>query len=168
MVGRNYWHNHAMDAYDLKILSILQRDGRISNQALAEKVGLSPSPCLRRVQRLQRDGVIDGYFAHINRQQVGLQIIAFVHVSLRDHLPETLSKFNNVVSSTDAILECHSLSGRYDYLLKVVAANVDQFDEILTKRLLAGNGVNAANTSFVLKQLKRTTALPLDEHLLSD
>ncbi|MFK8051582.1 MAG: Lrp/AsnC family transcriptional regulator [Woeseiaceae bacterium] len=151
-----------MDLFDLKILDVLQRDGRISNQALAETVGLSPSPCLRRVQRLQKDGVIDGYCAHINRGAVGLQIMAFVHVSLRDHRPETLKKFTNLVATTDAILECHSLSGRYDYLLKVVAGSVDDFDQLLTKRLLSDHGVNVANTSFVLRQLKRTTALPLE------
>ncbi|MEN7343541.1 MAG: Lrp/AsnC family transcriptional regulator [Pseudomonadota bacterium] len=152
-----------MDAFDLKILLELQRDAKLTNQALAERVGLSPSPCLRRVQRLQKDGVLTAYRAHIRRQAVGLQVMAFVHVSLQDHLPETLDRFKRFVSTSNAILECHSLSGRYDYLLKVVASNVEQFDEVLTRGLLAGIGVNAANTSFVLKQLKSTTELPLDE-----
>ena len=156
-----------MDAFDIKILSELQQDAKLSNQALAERVGLSPSPCLRRVQRLQEAGVLIGYRAHIQRQSVGLQVMAFVHVSLQDHLPETLDRFKRFVNSSDAILECHSLSGRYDYLLKIVASNVEQFDEVLTRGLLAGKGVKAANTSFVLKQLKSTTALPLDEANLS-
>ena len=154
---------YCVDAFDLKILSVLQKEARISNQALADRVGLSPSPCLRRVQRLERDGVIEAFCAQINRQALGLQIQAFVHVSLRDHLPETLQGFKAFVLSHDAVLECHALSGQYDYLLKIVAEDVDAFDEVLTRGLLAGHGVNAANTSFVLKQLKSTSALPLPE-----
>ena len=122
---------------------------------------ISPSPCLRRVQRLQKSGVISRYAAQLDRAAVGLSILAFVHVSLQDHRPSTLEKFAGLVSSAEEILECHSLSGQYDYLLKVVARDVAEFDAFLSGRLLAGRGVNAANTSFVLKQYKNTTALPL-------
>jgi DNA-binding Lrp family transcriptional regulator len=150
-----------MDSFDRKILRTLQRDGRLSNQALSEAVGLSPSPCLRRVQRLQRDGVITGYAALVDREAVGLSIMAFVHISLEDHHPETLERFDGIVAGADEILECHALSGQYDYLLKVVARDVPHFEAFLRGRLLAGHGVNAANTSFVLHQRKSTTALPL-------
>ncbi|MEO0617094.1 MAG: Lrp/AsnC family transcriptional regulator [Pseudomonadota bacterium] len=150
-----------MDSFDRKILHTLQRDGRISNQALAEAVGLSPSPCLRRVQRLQRDGVIEGYAALVDRESAGLSIMAFVHISLEDHHPETLARFDTVIAASDEVLECHALSGQYDYLLKVVARDVPHFEQFLRGSLLAGHGVNAANTSFVLHERKRTTALPL-------
>ena len=150
-----------MDELDRNILRTLKRDGRISNQALSDAVGLSPSPCLRRVQRLQRDGVITGYTALVDREAAGLSIMAFVHISLEDHHPETLERFDGFVVAAEEILECHALSGQYDYLLKVVARDVPHFEAFLRGRLLAGHGVNAANTSFVLHQRKSTTALPL-------
>ena len=150
-----------MDNFDRKILRVLQRDARISNQRLADDVGLSPSACLRRVQRLQSDGVIAGYAALLKREAVGLSILAFVQISLEDHHPETLKKFDGIVSAAEEILECHALSGQYDYLLKVVARDVPHFEQFLRSELLAGRGVNAANTSFVLQQRKSTTALPL-------
>ncbi|MEM9172764.1 MAG: Lrp/AsnC family transcriptional regulator [Pseudomonadota bacterium] len=152
-----------MDSFDRKILASLQRDGRISNQRLAETVGLSPSPCLRRVQRLRDDGVITSTVALLDQAAVSLSILAFVQVSLEDHLPETLSKFDGLVESSEEILECHALSGEYDYLLKVVAKDMDHFEQFLTRGLLSGRGVNSANTSFVLKQKKNTTVLPIPE-----
>lgn len=150
-----------MDTFDRKILRILQQDARIANQRLADQVGLSPSACLRRVQRLQTEGVIMGYAAHLRRESVGLSILAFVHISLEDHHPETLKKFDGIVAAAEEVLECHSLSGQYDYLLKVVARDVPHFEQFLRGELLANRGVNAANTSFVLQQRKSTTALPL-------
>ncbi|MEL6869236.1 MAG: Lrp/AsnC family transcriptional regulator [Pseudomonadota bacterium] len=150
-----------MDSYDKKILQVLQRDGRISNQRLAEAVGLSPSPCLRRVQKLIDAGVIEQFAAQLDRDKLGLSILAFVHVSLVDHRPETLASFNGIVAGADEILECHALSGQYDYLLKVVAQDMAHFEQFMTRDVLSGRGVNSANTSFVLKQGKSTTALPL-------
>ncbi len=150
-----------MDRSDRKILQVLQTDARIPNQRLAEQVGLSPSACLRRVQRLEADGVISEYAAHLSRDNVGLSIMAFVHISLEDHHPETLNKFDSIVSASEEILECHALSGQYDYLLKIVARDVGHFDQFLRGQLLVGRGVNAANTSFVLQQRKSTTVLPL-------
>ncbi|MEO0576423.1 MAG: Lrp/AsnC family transcriptional regulator [Pseudomonadota bacterium] len=150
-----------MDSYDAKILQILQRDGRISNQKLAEAVGLSASPCLRRVQKLTEEGVIARTVAQLDRQKLGFTILAFVHVSLVDHRPETLKAFDGIVTTAGEILECHALSGQYDYLLKVVTQDMAHFEQFMTHDLLAGRGVNSANTSFVLSQRKNTTALPV-------
>lgn len=150
-----------MDNYDQRILEILQQEGRISNQKLAERVGLSASPCLRRVQKLNDDGVIERTVAQLDRQKLGLSILAFVHVSLVDHRPETLKRFDGIVTCAGEILECHALSGQYDYLLKVVTRDMAHFEHFMTHDLLAGRGVNSANTSFVLSQRKNTTALPV-------
>ena len=92
---------------------------------------------------------------------LGLSILAFVHVSLEDHLPATLQKFDGIVAGSESVLECHALSGQYDYLLKVVATDMESFEQFLTEKLLAGRGVASANTSFVIKQRKSSTALPL-------
>ncbi|MEL6214180.1 MAG: Lrp/AsnC family transcriptional regulator [Pseudomonadota bacterium] len=151
-----------MDSYDSKILSILQRDARISNQKLAETVGLSASPCLRRVQKLEAAGVIRERVTLLERAALGLHILGFVHVSMEDHLPQTLKKFESLVASSEQILECHALSGQYDYLLKVVARDMSHFEQFLTKSLLAGRGVASANTSFVINERKNATVLPLD------
>lgn len=150
-----------MDDYDRKILRALQRDARISNQQLAEEVGLSPSPCWRRVRKLQDDGVIDDFCAQLSREALGLSMLAFVQISLEDHHPDTVADFDLTVANSDEVLECCSLSGQYDYLLKVVTRDIAHFDLFLSKQLLARRGVRAANTSFVLKQKKFTTALPI-------
>lgn len=150
-----------MDSYDRKILAALQRDASISNQRLAEQVGLSASPCLRRVQKLEATGVIRERVALLDREAVGLHILAFVHVSLEDHLPETLAKFDGVVAGSAQVLECHALSGQYDYLLKVVAKDMANFEQFLTLELLAGRGVASANTSFVINPRKQSTVLPV-------
>ncbi|MEM8546574.1 MAG: Lrp/AsnC family transcriptional regulator [Pseudomonadota bacterium] len=150
-----------LDRFDRKILSELQQDGRMPNQKLADAVGLSPSPCLRRVQKLREDKVIARTVAQLDRQALGLSLLAFVHVSLEDHQPETLAKFDSILASADQILECHALSGEYDYLLKVVARDMQHFEQFLSRQLLSGRGVNAANTSFALNERKYTTALPL-------
>ncbi|MEL7023178.1 MAG: Lrp/AsnC family transcriptional regulator [Pseudomonadota bacterium] len=153
---------YTMDSYDRKILAALQRDARVSNQRLAESVGLSASPCLRRVQKLEKKGLIRDRVTLLDRKALGLHILAFVHVSLEDHLPQTLQKFDGVVSDCDQILECHALSGQYDYLLKVVARDMADFEQFLTHELLAGRGVASANTSFVINERKDSTVLPLD------
>jgi DNA-binding Lrp family transcriptional regulator len=150
-----------LDDYDRKILRLLQRDARMSSQQLADAVGLSASPCWRRVRRLEEAGVISGHVTLLSQEALGLTMLAFVQVSLEDHHPDTVADFDAMVQSSDQVLECCALSGQYDFLLKVVARDVADFEHFLASRLLARRGVRAANTSFVLKQRKFTTALPV-------
>ena len=151
------------DKLDIKILSELQHDARISNHKLAQKVGLSPSPCWRRVKRLEEHGVIVRYVTLLNPGDLDLAVIAYAHVLLENHHPDTVREFDEVVQRRPEVLECYSMSGQYDYLLKVVSASMEAYEEFLSAHLLQIPAVRTANTSFVLKQKKFTTALPLGE-----
>lgn len=150
-----------LDKLDVRILEELQQDGRLTNQKLAEKVGLSPSPCWRRVKRLEENGVIDRYVTLLNAEPLGLQVTAFLMVSLEDHHPDTVAHFDSLVGELPQIQECYATSGIADYLLKIVISSMREYEELLIGNLLQVTGVRTANTSFVLKERKRTTALPL-------
>ena len=150
-----------MDKTDRKILAALQKDARISNQKLAEQVGLSVSPCWRRVKKLEQDGYIDRYVTLLDAGKVGLRLTAFVHISLEDHHPDTLKEFDRLITGSPEVLECFAMSGQDDYLLRVVCPDMDAYEDFLTRHLLSLKGVRTANTSFVLKTRKSTTALPL-------
>lgn len=150
-----------MDSYDRRILAVLQRDARISNQQLAKEVGLSPSPCWRRVRRLEESGVIEQYAARLSRQELGFPVLAYVQISLEDHHPDTIREFDEMIRRCDEVQECCSMSGQYDYLIKVVASDMESYEDFLSGKLLRLTGVQTANTSFVLKQKKSTSALPL-------
>ncbi len=151
----------ALDRHDKLILEELQIDARLSNQELAELVGLSNSPCWRRVKRLEDTGVIKGYVALADQKMLGLPIMAYAHISLDDHHPECTETFDAFVQSSPRILECCSLSGQYDYLLRVVSSSMEDYEVFLSTQLLRLSGVRSVNTSFVLDQKKFTTALPL-------
>jgi DNA-binding Lrp family transcriptional regulator len=151
-----------MDKTDHKILAELQKNGRLSSQALAARVGLSTSPCWRRVKRMERAGVIAGNVAILNPESVGLHVIAFALVSLEDHHPDSVSDFDRMVEDLPEILECHAMSGQHDYQLKVVCESIGAYDQLLSQHILRVEAVHTVNTSFVLRTNKSTTALPLD------
>ena len=152
-----------LDKLDLAILEQLQSNARLSNNELAEKVGLSASPCWRRVKRLEEHGVIKGYVALLEPEYTGTPISAYAHISLTDHRPESVLQFDEFVQDCDLILECCSLSGQYDYLLKIVSRSMGEYEHFISSELLHLPGVQSVNTSFVLDQKKYTTALPLKE-----
>ena len=112
-----------LDRFDIAMLRELQINGRISNRDLAERVGLSPAPCWRRLRSLEQQQIISRYAALLNTEKVGLSIIAFAHISLENHQAKTVAEFDKAVQSTDEVLECYMTSGEYDYMLKVVAAD---------------------------------------------
>lgn len=152
-----------LDNIDLRILSALQQNARISNHKLAEEVGLSPSPCWRRVKRLEQSGLIARYVTLLDAEAAGLPVQAYLHVSLDNHHPETVAAFDRMVQSRAEVLECYAMSGEYDYLLKVAARNMSDYERFMTRHLLREAEVQTANTSFVLKRIKYTTAIPLQE-----
>jgi DNA-binding Lrp family transcriptional regulator len=149
------------DSIDFKILRELQRDARVSNHDLAKRVGLSPSPCWRRVKRLEETGVIQGYAALLDPESVGLNLVAYAQVHLENHHGETVREFDEAVESRPEILECCSMSGDYDYLLKVVVANIKAYEEFQRTFLTQIRAIRSVSTSFVLKHKKQTTELPL-------
>ncbi|MGA7440318.1 MAG: Lrp/AsnC family transcriptional regulator [Luteibacter sp.] len=150
-----------LDRTDLRILTTLQANGRISNAELAIEVNLSPSACLRRVQKLEADGVISGYGARLEPRAIGLGLQAFVRVQLSRHESEAVADFSATVAEWDEVVACHALTGDMDYLLQVYVADLDGFSSFLLDRLLNAAGVADVNTSFVLRTVKASTALPL-------
>lgn len=150
-----------LDKTDIRILEALQQDARLTNQKLAALVGLSPSPCWRRVRRLEENGVIDRYVTLLNSDALGLSVTAFLMVSLENHHPDTVAHFDELVAKLPQIQECYATSGMADYLLKIVISGMREYEELLIGNLLQVTGVRTANTNFVLKERKRTTALPL-------
>ncbi|WP_336297558.1 Lrp/AsnC family transcriptional regulator [Gilvimarinus xylanilyticus] len=151
-----------LDRYDGMILERLQRDGRISNQELAEAISLSPSPCLRRVRQLEEDGLIDGYVALLNARKLGLNLTAFIQISMDTHTPERFANFEQTIADYPEVLECHLITGQSaDYLLKVIVEDMDAFQQFLLGKLTRTEGVTGVQSSFVLKSPIRTTALPI-------
>ena len=150
-----------LDRYDLAILRTLQANGRISNRELAEHVGLSPAPCWRRLRALEDSGVIRHYSALLNAGELGLSILAFAHISLENHHAQTVEEFDRVIQRADEVLECHMTSGEYDYMLKVVARDMNAYEQFLSDVLMQVEAVRNVSTSFSLRHKKLTTAVPL-------
>ena len=150
-----------LDRTDLALLAVLQDNARIANAELAERVKLSPSACLRRVQRLEREGVIAGYSARVDPARVGLGLMAFVRVQLARHDAETVAAFSAKVQEWDEVIACHALTGDMDYLLQVAVRDLEHFSRFLLDRLLNQAGVADVNSSFVLRTVKAFRGLPL-------
>lgn len=150
-----------LDRTDLQLLAALQRNGRQTNAELAERVHLSPSACLRRVQRLERDGVLAGYRAEVDPEKVGIGLQAFVRVQLVRHDAEAVAAFARQVDAWDEVVACHALTGDMDYLLQVAVRDLDHFSRFLLDRLLNQSGVADVNSSFVLRTVKAYRGLPL-------
>lgn len=150
-----------LDRTDIAILDLLQREGRIANAELAERINLSASACLRRVQRLERDGVIAGYGARLNPVALGLGLVAFVRVQLEKHGAASIEGFAEAVAGWDEVVACHALTGDMDYLLQIVVRDLEHFSRFLLDRLLNASGVADVNSSFVLRTVKAPGGLPL-------
>ncbi len=150
-----------LDRTDLLLLAELQRGARLTNAELAERVHLSPSACLRRVQRLEREGVIAGYRAEVDPERLGLGLQAFVRVQLRHHEAAAVAAFGEFVNAWDEVVTCHALTGDMDYLLHVVVQDLEHFSRFLLDRLLTQAGVADVNSSFVLRTVKAFKGMPL-------
>jgi Lrp/AsnC family transcriptional regulator len=151
-----------MDQTDYKILSELQSEGRLSSQSLAERVGLSTTPCWRRVRKLEEEGVIAATVAILNPKRIGLEVTAVAEVSLAEHDEAAVREFEEIVALRPEILECHTMSGGHDYHLKVVCKNIGAYERLLQEHIIPCKAVKSVNSSFVLRSNKCTTALPLD------
>lgn len=151
-----------LDRYDRRILEELQKDGRISNQELAERIGLSPSPCLRRVRALEESGLITGYRAMLDANKLGLSLMALIHISMDRHTPERFANFEERVAALPEVLECLLVTGQdADYQLKVVVRDMDAFQALLLEKITRIEGVSGVHSSFVLRRVVDKTALPV-------
>jgi DNA-binding Lrp family transcriptional regulator len=144
----------AIDAVDREILFQLRQDGRLSNVELAQRVGLTPAPCLRRVKRLEADGIISGYRARIDPAAAGraFEVVVSAEVSINDR--ETVEEFEAALTSYDEVLECHRLFGRPDYLIRVAVQDQNTFENFLTKKLMSLNAVARVDSHLIMKKLK--------------
>jgi Lrp/AsnC family leucine-responsive transcriptional regulator len=151
-----------IDRFDGQILQILQEEGRISNQELADRIGLSPSPCLRRVRALEESGLITGYRALVNGEALGLSLTALIHISMDQHTPERFSHFEASISAIPEVMECLMITGQSaDYQLKVVAKDMASYQDLLLNRITRIQGVTGVLSSFVLRRVVDKTAIPI-------
>ncbi|MDX5446397.1 MAG: Lrp/AsnC family transcriptional regulator [Zoogloeaceae bacterium] len=151
-----------LDRYDRAILEILQQDGRISNQDLADRIGLSPSPCLRRVRALEESGLITGYRAVLDPKALGLSLMALIHISMDKHTPERFANFEARIGEIPNIVECLLITGQQaDYQLKAVVADMDDYQNLLLNRVTRIEGVTGVHSSFVMRRVVDRGVLPV-------
>lgn len=150
-----------LDAIDRRILEALQANGRLTMAELADKVSLSPSPCWRRVQLLERAGFIAGYHARLDRRLLGLGVHGFVALRMENHTARIAASFERQVVGLPEVIACQNLSGEYDYQLEVVAADLEAFAQLVREKIRSLPGVKDIHTSFTLKEVKSAGALPL-------
>ena len=149
-----------MDNKDRQIIRALQRNSRMTNQDLAAEVNLSPSPCLRRVKLLEQSGVLKGYTADIDAEAYGLPVTVFVRVSLTGHTENVVQQFEKQISRVDQVLECFVMTGTSDYLLRVVVADLADYENFVRKRLHSLGGIGSIDSSFVYGVVKKTGVFP--------
>ena len=150
-----------LDDIDRKILVELQTDSRLSVQDLADRVGLSPSPCHRRVKLLEEAGVITRYIAMVDQRAVGLPVSVFISIKLERQKEEDLDRFARSIAGWREVLECYLMTGHQDFLLRVVVSDLDAYERFLKQKLTRLDGVSSIQSSFALDQIKYSNALPL-------
>ena len=149
-----------MDSTDIAILHELQLDGRLTNQDLADRVGLSPSPCLRRVRRLEAEGIITGYVATVDQESLGLPITAFVRLRLNSHAEDAVAEVERRIGEIESIVEAYLMAGDTDYLLKIVVASLESYEELVRTALRTIPNLASIETSFAFGLTKARTPLP--------
>lgn len=154
-------HPADLDQTDRSILSFLQAEGRLTNVEIARRLGLSAPAIHARVRRLEADGLVQRYAAILDHEQLGYDMVCFVQISLQKHGSEQVERFREAVRAIPEVLECHHITGEYDYLLKVLAQNRRDLERIVVHRLTPIAGVARIHTSLALAEVKRTTAIPL-------
>lgn len=156
-----------LDKTDYSLLARMQKDGRITNAKLAASLNMSETPCWRRLKRLEENHVISGYNAILDRNLLGYEIYAFVQIFSKKHTDDSLEKFETAVKEIPEILSCHNITGDADYILQIVAQNLESYEELLRKVIRRLPGVTSVKTSISLREIKSTTSLPLINNSLS-
>ncbi len=149
-----------MDEKDQQILRELQKDGRLSNAELAERVNLSPSPCLRRLRNLEKSGVIEGYTAIVNQKAYGLPITVFIQIKLAHHSTKVAQEFERQIQGIDKIIDCHLMTGDTDYLLRVVVESLEDYEVFIRQHIHPIPSISSINTSFAYGVVKQSRVLP--------
>ncbi len=150
-----------LDKFDREILRVLQQDATVSMADLSQQVGLSHTPCWRRVKRMEADGIILGKVTLLNSKKLNLGVSVFIYVTLKNHDGDSLTDFETAVQNIDEIVECHTTSGEKDYLLKVIVESIEEYEFLLKTKLTHLPLVDHLSSTFALKQVKNTTELPI-------
>ncbi len=151
-----------LDAIDRRILTELQADARLTNVELADRIGLSPSPCIRRLKRLERDGVIEGYRATLDRAKLGLGLTLYVGIKVERHQDADAAAFEDAVRALPEVISCHLVSGEVDFLLQIVVPDLAAYERLLMGTLLKLPGAKDIRSSFAMRTVKSAAPLPLD------
>ncbi len=151
-----------LDRTDIRMLELLQRDGRLSHVELADRVGLSPTPCTRRVRRLEQQGIIRGYAAILDPKRIGQNVLAYVQIKLERHTDDVIERFRRTLEERPEVVSAHAMTGEMDFLLEVVVPDLDALGRFTLHQLLKLPGVRDVRSSLVLETLKTVAHLPLD------
>ena len=154
----------SLDSTDLRIISVLQESAKITNSELAERVGLTPSPCLSRVRILESEDIINSYVALVTPSAVGLPISVFIHVTLERQIFSSTEHFESEMKNHQEVMECYLMTGDSDYLIRVVVADIATLEAFIVDKLSKIAGVSNIRSSFALKQVKYKTALPINQY----
>ena len=155
-------NNYSIDRFDTKILRELQNDGALTNQQLAERVGLTAAPCSRRVKTLEESGVIKSRVVRIEEQALSLSLFAILHISMDKHIPERFAEFERIISTFEEVIECYLITGHdADYQLKIAVPDMDSYHDILLGKITRIKGVSGVKSAFIMRKIVDTTALPL-------
>lgn len=156
-------NNINIDHFDLKILRALQKNGALSNQDLAEQVGLTAAPCSRRVKNLEDNGIIKDRVVRIDERAVSLTLFAILHISMDKHIPERFAEFERIISSFEEVIECYLITGHdADYQLKIAVPDMDRYHDLLLGKITRIKGVSGVKSAFIMRKIVDTTALPLN------
>jgi Lrp/AsnC family leucine-responsive transcriptional regulator len=150
-----------IDRFDARILAAMQHDGRLSVVELADCIGLSPTPCARRIKALETEGVIEGYAAILNPRRIGLAVLAMVQVKLTEHTDETVARFEKEIAVLDEVTNCYAMTGSYDFILQVYGKDLESLSNVVLKKLIRIPNVRDLQSSVVLATLKRSVRIPL-------
>ena len=153
---------NSIDAMDLRILQLLQEDAKITTKEIAAQLGMTTTPVFERIKRMEREGYIRNYVALLDKNKVGLSLMAFTNVSLKEHFTEFLTRFEEAVRSLPEVIECYHIAGHYDYLLKVVVKDMPAYQNFVTKKLAALENIGKVQSSFVMTEVKYSTRLFLE------
>ncbi len=153
-----------LDKIDQNILNILQKDGRVSNVKLAQIINLSPTPCLERVKRLEKEGYIKGYVALLDAELLGSALVSFIEVSLERTTTEALDTFRREIAKMEEIQECHMVAGGFDYLIKVRTRDMAHYRKFLGEKLSSLTSISSTHTYVVMEEVKATSAIPIPQH----
>ena len=148
-----------LDATDLRILDLLQRNSKLTTKEIAAQIGMTTTPVFERIKRLEKKGYVDKYIALLNREKLGLTLLAFVNVSLKEHNTVYLEKFVESVISLPEVMECYHVAGLFDYLLKVIVKDMGEYQHFVSKKLAGLDNIGKVQSSFVMTEIKNSTAL---------